>query len=250
MRLYFSRAEQLVVAILLIAIFGALCALSYTMGRRQRQALPHPVLDTAAMEAAPVTATPTSATAQGNAVVHVAGAVRHPGVYALSADSRVHQAIAKAGGVRADAYPDALNLAERLVDAEKIYVPTKTEWQRAAVAQLPPTVITRPATALSRPATRVATITRSLRPASPTAIPGSAPASLHPAPTPPSFPINLNTATAADLEAIPSVGPTTAQRIIEYRTAHGPFTDPAQLLNVPRIGDKTLEKLTPYLTVK
>ncbi len=69
---------------------------------------------------------------------------------------------------------------------------------------------------------------------------GTAPAA------PPRYRIPLNTADAADLSLLPGVGPVTAQRIVQHRAAHGPFTSIDQLDHVPRIGTKTLERLTPY----
>lgn len=62
-------------------------------------------------------------------------------------------------------------------------------------------------------------------------------------------PIDVNRASAADLERVPGIGPATAQRIIEWREQHGPFERLEDLLNVRGIGEKTLEKLRPYLTV-
>lgn len=59
--------------------------------------------------------------------------------------------------------------------------------------------------------------------------------------------VNINTATKAELETLPGVGDVTAQRIIEYRNTIGGFTSVEQLLEVERIGEKTLDKLRPYL---
>ncbi|MFQ6057942.1 MAG: helix-hairpin-helix domain-containing protein [Anaerolineae bacterium] len=61
--------------------------------------------------------------------------------------------------------------------------------------------------------------------------------------------IDLNTATAAELEALPGIGPAYAQRIIEYREAHGPFTDPAQIKEVKGIGQALYAALADRLTV-
>ena len=64
-----------------------------------------------------------------------------------------------------------------------------------------------------------------------------------------SFPVNINTATAQQLEALPGIGPTYAQRIIDYRNAHGPYTPPSQLLNISGIGEKRLAAIWDYITI-
>lgn len=64
-----------------------------------------------------------------------------------------------------------------------------------------------------------------------------------------SFPININTATAEQLDVIPGIGPVLAKRIIDYRTEIGGFTDVEELLEVKGIGEKTLEKILEYITV-
>ena len=64
-----------------------------------------------------------------------------------------------------------------------------------------------------------------------------------------SFPININTATAQQLENLPGIGPVIAQRIVDYRDANGPFTAPGQLMNVSGIGQKRLEAIWDYITI-
>lgn len=59
--------------------------------------------------------------------------------------------------------------------------------------------------------------------------------------------VDLNTASAADLERLPRIGPKTAARILAYREANGPFRDVAELTRVRGIGEKTLAQLRPYL---
>ena len=61
--------------------------------------------------------------------------------------------------------------------------------------------------------------------------------------------VNINTADAAQLALLPRVGAKTAQRIVEYRTEHGPFAKTSDLLQVKGIGDKSFENLSGYLTV-
>jgi competence protein ComEA len=61
--------------------------------------------------------------------------------------------------------------------------------------------------------------------------------------------VNLNTASQAELEALPEVGPVTAQAILAFRDEHGGFTAVDELLEVDGIGDATLGQLAPYVTV-
>ena len=63
------------------------------------------------------------------------------------------------------------------------------------------------------------------------------------------FPININTATAQDLEALPGIGTTYAQRIVDYREANGPFTSLTQLLNIKGIGEARLTSIWDYITI-
>jgi competence protein ComEA len=65
----------------------------------------------------------------------------------------------------------------------------------------------------------------------------------------PTAPVNLNTATEAELETLPDVGPVTAQSIVAWRDEHGGFSSVDELLEVDGIGEVTLEKLTPFVTV-
>lgn len=141
--------------------------------------------------------------------VHVLGAVARPGLFELKNGARVMDAIAAAGGLTAEADPAGVNLARTLSDGEQFYVPRPGE--------LPPGL-----------------------PAAPTAAGAG---------TPPMTKINLNTATVADLDSLPRIGPSMAQRIIDYRATNGRFTSVDGLRDVAGIGDKTFEALKDLITV-
>lgn len=140
---------------------------------------------------------------QVDVLIHVAGAVRQPGVVRLPAGSRVADAIAAAGGARVDAVVDALNLAALVEDGERIVVPTATE---APVAHADAVV-----DADGR--------------------------------------LDLNRATADDLDGLPGIGPVLASRVIAWRDQHGPFREVGQLREVPGIGERTFQALADLVRV-
>jgi competence protein ComEA len=146
-------------------------------------------------------------------VIHVAGAVASPGVYELDASARVIDAVTAAGGPGADADLDGLNLAASLVDGERVYVPHIGEVDPAAV------------------------------PSGGAAMPGG------PSDASPAGPVNVNTATAAELESLPGVGPATATAIVDERTRNGPFASVDDLERVPGIGPAKLAALRAQASV-
>ena len=156
----------------------------------------------------------------GNVVVHVTGAVTRPGVVTLAPGSRVTDAISAVGGASADADTQQLNLARVLSDGEQIRVPRVGE------------VLPDPAPQPSGAAT-----------------PGAGTASGKPGGGGSSGMININTASATDLEKLPGIGPALAQRIVEYRDSHGPFATVDALTDVPGIGKAKLEGLREQATV-
>jgi competence protein ComEA len=150
--------------------------------------------------------------ASAGVLVHVAGAVRHPGVYRLKGDARVRDAVRRAGGAARGADPDAVNLAAKLADGQQVLIP-----RRAAA---PGTVATPP---------------------------GAAPAAAPGAGTAPSPPISLSSATVEQLDTLDGVGPATAQRIVAWRAEHGGFRSVDDLGEVPGIGPKRMAALRPHL---
>ena len=183
------------------------------------------------------------ASGEGTVRVHVAGAVNNPGVYTLPAQGRAVDAIAAASGAAADADLDRVNLAGALSDGVQIYVPHRGE--TAAPAQIQPNGGTANAGqgnaangASQNGASQGGTQPHPARTLTPA---GSAQKG--------STPVNINTATAEELQTLPRIGPAMAQRIIAWREAHGGFRSVDELDAVPGIGPSMLENLRPLVTV-
>jgi competence protein ComEA len=155
----------------------------------------------------------------GSAVVHVVGTVRRPGVYRLRLGQRVQDAIRRAGGAKGDTDLQAINLAAKVADGQQVVVPT-----RAATGAVG--------------AVGGAAAGGGVAGAGSGSAAGAAPAA----------PVNLNSATAEQLDALDGVGPATAQKILEYRTQHGGFSSVDDLAQVAGIGPKKLEALKLQVT--
>lgn len=125
-------------------------------------------------------------------VVHVAGAVRRPGLYRLAEGKRVADAVARAGGATAPADTAAINLAAPLADGMQVVVPSRVAGAAGKAA------------------------------------PGR---------------VSLSSASASDLDALPGIGPVTAQKIVDYRAAHGGFRSVDDLDAIPGIGPARIEQL-------
>ena len=153
-------------------------------------------------------------------VVQVAGKVARPGVYHLPADARVVDLVDAAGGVIGDGDAGGVALAARLADGQRVVVPAAGE--------------------------HVAVGGNGASPSAPSG--GAAAAGPAGAPTA-DDPVDLNTATLADLDRLPGVGPATAAAIVAYRDAHGPFRTVDDLGEVRGIGPARLEALRALVRV-
>jgi competence protein ComEA len=143
-------------------------------------------------------------------VVHVIGAVPRPGVYEFAEGSRVEDAIQAAGGLLAQAEVSFINLAAPLEDGQQLDIPFKD------------------------------------------GAPPSGPFSEEPLATQnanQSELININEASLDELDTLPGIGPTTAEKIIEYRELNGPFQNIEDIMNVSGIGPATFEEIEDLITV-
>lgn len=142
-------------------------------------------------------------------VVHICGAVQNPGVYILEEESRIYQAIERAGGFSEEADQDYLNQADRLVDGMKLYVPTREETDASGIWQG----------------------VGKMEPQAENAL------------------VNINTAGEELLCTLSGVGSTRAKSIIAYREKHGAFQKIEDIMNVDGIKDGLFQKIKDSITV-
>lgn len=159
----------------------------------------------------------------GQIVVDVDGAVAHPGLYKLPPDSRVQAALAAAGGLSPQADVHRINRAAKLHDGQKLYVLSQGE-------STPPQ-----AASSDQGCEGQACI--------------SADGGVAGSDTEGQGLVNINTANATQLTQLPGVGPAIAQKIIDYRTANGPFTSVDDLTKVPGIGAAKLAQIKSHARV-
>ncbi len=168
----------------------------------------------AAQAADAVGSTEESGTQQlATVTVHVVGAVLRPGVYSLPEGSRVSDAVAAAGGATGTAAEEGINLARVLADGEQVRMLTAEEVAAGVTSDAGSAV-------------------------SPS---GGAPSA--------GGKVDLNRASAAELDTLPGIGPSTAQKIIDDREANGPFKTIEDLMRVSGIGQKKFDSLKELLTV-
>lgn len=147
----------------------------------------------------------TTASAPTVLVVDVVGAVHRPGLYRLEQGARIADAVARAGGATRKAGLSSINLAAPLADGQQVVVPNRGSASGAGAA---------PAASGGSAATGIAT-----------------------------GPVHLNTATLEQLDALPGIGPVTAQKILDYRQKHGSFASVDELDAVPGIGPARMDQL-------
>ena len=208
----FGRRHLTVVAVLL-GIGLVVTGWSLFRARPVAVAGPAPVVTSSVPAPTPI---PTGGSTTGptpdpdRIVVHVLGAVRTPGLVRLPDRSRVQDAIEAAGGLKRSADPRELNLAQVLSDGQQIMIGSR-----------------------GSPAGEV-------RDGGPAAVDGGGSGGKG---------LDLNLATAAQLEALPGVGPVTATRILDWRTAHQRFSSVTELQEVDGIGPKTYAEIEPHVRV-
>jgi competence protein ComEA len=163
--------------------------------------------------------------------IHVAGAVKKPGVYSLPSWARVVDAMKKAGGPTAAADLDAINLADLVRDGEQLRIPARGRREHVRLHQPAPEPPVVPPGVGGRGTGRYPFAARAAALRTADVAPASAGS------------VNLNSATREQLDSLPGVGPSTADSIVAYREQNGPYLRPEDLMNVRGIGPKKFDRL-------
>ena len=146
-------------------------------------------------------------------VVHVSGAVNKEGIVELEENSRIADAIEKSGGLKDDANMNEVNLAYKLEDGMKIYIPSNKDQEVQEKSNI--------SSVIESNATNKKANSK----------------------------VNINTAPQEELDSLPGIGPSTALKIINYRKEHGKFSKIEELKNVSGIGDSKFNQLKDLITV-
>lgn len=162
----------------------------------------------------------TKETEEKNIFVHIAGCVQKEGMLELSSNSRIADAIEKAGGLTQEADLSDINLAYLLEDGMKIYIPNQNERQEnnEKTENIPKAENTS-SMQIQDTSTKQDVI-------------------------------NINTATQEELDTLPGIGPATATKIIEYRKEKGKFKQKEEIKEVSGIGEAKYEKIKEYISIK
>ncbi|WP_445448126.1 helix-hairpin-helix domain-containing protein [Enterococcus lactis] len=144
----------------------------------------------------------------------IKGSVKEPGIYSFSSEERVYDVQKRAGGLLEEADSDRINFSAKIEDQQVLYIP--------AVGEEPPEHLNQSASPEGKQST---------------------------ADTEPSK-ININTASPSELQQIPGIGSVKAQEIIRFREENGSFQKVEDLQEISGIGEKTVEKLKNFVTIK
>ncbi len=156
--------------------------------------------------------------------IHISGAVKQEGIVELESESRVSDAIEKAGGLKDNADLENINLAYRLEDGTKIYIP-KLEDRNNAVSNTTEKSMESFNTSDSKQIETTSSTSGDKK-------------------------ININTATQTELELLPGIGKSTAQNIIQYRKENGKFKVVEDIKKVNGIGEGKYEKIKDLIVLK
>lgn len=175
----------------------------------------------------------TNKTDKNKIVIYIIGEVKQEGVYELDENSRISDAIEKAGGTKENADLSQINLAYKIEDGMRIYIPKKGELvqDKEKIEDKTQEVVTGKSTDITN--TTSVNTNLSTNKKIKTDIEK----------------INLNKATQTELETLPGIGPSTAEKIIAYRKENGNFKNIEDIMNVNGIGESKYNKIKDLVSV-
>lgn len=162
-------------------------------------------------------------------LVHISGAVNKEGIVELKMGSRIADAIDKAGGIKADADIEEINLAYLLEDGMKIKIPNKQEKDKQSDTVQEENIENYVTTSIG-----VSNVSKEEEKSKDTK----------------SEKVNINTATQTELETLPGIGPSTAMKIITYRKEKGKFMKKEEIKEVSGIGESKYNKIKDLIVAK
>lgn len=168
-----------------------------------------------------------------NIVVHISGAVEQEGIVELKKNSRIADAIERAGGLKEEACMDKINLAYVLEDGMKIHIPTEKEMESQKEMEVKEYITKSSGSNIED---NFKSNSNSIQNSGSTTLVKNAK-------------ININTATQTQLETLPGIGSSTAIKIINYREQQGKFKSIEDLKNVSGIGDNKFNKIKDLICV-
>lgn len=151
-----------------------------------------------------------------NVIIHITGCIKKQGIVILNQGERISDAIKKAGGATEEADLNKVNLAYELQDGEKLYIPSKNDEQEEYLSSGENNYISN-VNQLGNKENNI---------------------------------ININKATAEQLQTLNGIGESMAKKIIKYREENGKFENIEDIKNVPGIGDAKFNNIRDYITVK
>lgn len=175
----------------------------------------------------------TNKTNKNKIVIYIIGEIKKEGVYELEEDSRISDAIEKAGGVKESADLSQINLAYKIEDGMRIYIPKRGELvqNKEKIEDKTQEVVTGKSTDITNSTSSNTMLSTNKN--SKTNIEK----------------INLNKATQTELETLPGIGPSTAEKIIAYRKENGNFKNIEDIMNVNGIGESKYNKIKDLISV-
>lgn len=223
----FNKKQKIVLVILAIAVILGICYYVYAKDG-----------DFSSMEELQVEeslqenseeAKETNKENEENIVVHISGAVEQEGIVELKVNSRVADAIEKAGGLKDDANTNDINLAYVLEDGMKIYIPNKQETEEKQTITKESGVIEENTAQETTQKTSQTTVNKT---------------------NSNTKKVNINTALQTELETLPGIGPSIATKIITYRKENGEFKTIEDIKEVSGIGESKFNNIKDLITVK